>query len=147
MFNVSIPKISDEELMRRYQQIKPVIRKDGKLYYLREYSLHELTSVSYLWDADKDLGDTVGKNELAIMNGKDFPCLHSLENNGFFFPTVGEILAQIRTRDIPLVRAFEIIERPKTVINVYKDKFYLIAFNNGYQISTVRLYKEKKWYK
>lgn len=39
MFNVSIPKISDEELMRRYQQIKPVIREGWKtLLFERVFS-------------------------------------------------------------------------------------------------------------
>ena len=144
MFKVSIPEISDEELLRRYQQIKPVINVDGKLHYLREYSFQELTNSSYLWNIDNDIRDKVGKNELEIMRGKNFPCLHTIGYCAFFKPTIREILAQIKESDIHLVKAFEIIEKPKSIINIYKDKFILIAFDNGYHVSIVRLYEKKK---
>lgn len=37
MFSMSIPQISDEEVMKRYEQIKPVITVNGKLYHFREF--------------------------------------------------------------------------------------------------------------
>ncbi len=39
MFSMSIPQISDEEVMKRYEQIKPVITVNGKLYHFREFPL------------------------------------------------------------------------------------------------------------
>ena len=144
MFKVAIPEISDEELIRRYQQIKPIISVEGRLHYLREYSFEELTNSCYLWNIDNDIRDKVGKNELEIMRGKDFPCLHPIGDCAFFRPTIKEILAQIKESDIHLVKAFEIIKEPPSAINIYKDKFNLIAFDNGYHVSFVRLYKKKK---
>ena len=52
MFEVSIPKISDEEMKKRYEQIKPVITVNGKLHYLREFTFEELRGTSYLWNRD-----------------------------------------------------------------------------------------------
>ena len=45
MFEVSIPIISDEELMKRYEHIKPVIKVDEKLHYFREFTLEELRGI------------------------------------------------------------------------------------------------------
>jgi hypothetical protein len=45
MFEVSIPKISGEEMMKRYKQIKPVITVNGKLHYFLEYTLEELRDI------------------------------------------------------------------------------------------------------
>lgn len=147
MFEVSIPKISDEEMMKRYEQTKPVITVNGKLHYFREYTLEELSDISYLCDYEEDVREEVGKDELEVLEGRDFVCLHSYSYYGFFKPSVGEVLSQIKEHDLPFVKAFEIIERPQTADDFHKDSFTSIAFDNGYHVSTVRLYGAKKWYK
>ncbi len=144
MFNVSIPTISDEELKRRYEQIKPVITVNGKLYYFREFTFDELRSISYLWKYDEDVRDEVGKDELEVLEGRDFFCLHDYGYPGFFRPSIAEVLSQIKEDHLPFVKAFEIIESPKTANDFYKDSFTSIAFDNGYHVSTVRLYGEKR---
>lgn len=144
MFEVSIPKISDEEMMKRYKQIKPVITLNGKLHYFREYTLEELSDISYLWDYEEDVREEVGKDELEVLEGRDFVCLHSWNFYDFFKPSVGEVLAQIKEHDLPLVKAFEIIESPQTADDFHKDSFTSIAFDNGYHVSTVRLYGAKR---
>ena len=144
MFEVSIPKISDEEMMKRYEKIKPVITVNGKLHYFREYTLEELSNISYLWDYEEDVREEVGKDELEVLEGRDFVCLHSWNFYGFFKPSVGEVLAQIKEHDLPLVKAFEIIESPQTADDFHKDSFTSIAFDNGYHVSTVRLYGAKR---
>lgn len=144
MFEVSIPKISDEEMKKRYAQIKPVITVNGKLHYFREFTFDELSSISYLSNCDKDVREEVGENELEILEGRDFVCLHSYDYYGFFKPSIGEVLAQIKECDLPFVKAFEIIEQPKTAADFYKDSFTHIAFDTGYHVSIVRLYGEKK---
>ena len=53
MFKVSIPKISDEEMKKRYEQIKPVITVNGKLHYFREFTFEELSGISYLWNRNE----------------------------------------------------------------------------------------------
>ena len=143
MFEMSIPQISDEELMRRYEQIKPVIRVDGKLHYLREYTLQDLRYRSYYWNRAKDVREEVKEDELEVWKGKDFACLHSWNYYGFFMPSVGEVLSQINEYDVSKIKAFEIIETPKTAADFHKDSFTDIAFNNGYHVSTVRLYIKK----
>lgn len=143
MFEVSIPKISDEEMMKRYKQIKPVITVDGKLHYFREYTLDELSGISYLWDKE-DVREEVGKDELEVWEGRDFVCLHSYGYKALFKPSVGEVLSQIKENYLPIVKAFEIVERPQTSTDFHKDSFTSIALDNGYHVSTVRLYRAKR---
>ncbi len=144
MFNVSIPKISDEEMKKRYEQIKPVITVDGKLHYLREFTFEELRGISYLWNSDEDVRGEVGEGEIEVLEGRDFVCLHAYGYYGFFKPSIGEVLSQIKEYDLPFVKAFEIIESPQTADDFHKDSFTSIAFDNGYHVSTVRLYGEKR---
>lgn len=143
MFNVSIPKISDKEMLKRYKHIKPVITLNGKLYYFREFTLEEINGISYLWNSDKDVRGEVGKNELEVWKDHDFVCLHRYGHPIYFKPSIGEILSQIPECDIPYVRAFEIINSPQISDDFYADSFTTIAFNNGYHVSIVRLYVSK----
>lgn len=143
MFEVSIPKISDEEMMKRYEQIKPVITVNGKLHYFREYTLEELSNMSYFFNRHEDVREEVGEDELEVLEGRDFVCLHSYGYYGLFKPSVGEVLSQIKEYDLPIIKAFEIIEFPKTVVDFHKDRFTSVAFNKGYHVSTVRLYGKK----
>ncbi len=145
MFNVSIPTISDEELKKRYEQIKPVVTVWGKLHYFREFTFHELRFLNYLWNIYEDVREEVGKDDLEVLEGKDFICLHACEYPGFFTPSVAEVLSQINEDILPLVKAFEIIERPnESNKHSYNDSFSSIAFDNGYHVSTVRLYGKKR---
>lgn len=61
MFDVSIPTISKEEMEKRYEQIKPVVTVNGELYYFREFTLKELSSISYLWKRNENIGKKVKK--------------------------------------------------------------------------------------
>ncbi len=144
MFNVSIPKISNEELKERYEQIKPVVTVNGKLHYLREFTWEELTGISYLWNYDKDVREEVREGELKVLEGRDFVCLHRYGYYGLFEPSISEVLSQIKEYDLPFVNAFEIIESPETAEDFHKDSFTSIAFDNGYHVSTVRLYRKKR---
>ena len=144
MFEVSIPKISDEEMLERYEHIKPVITMKGKLYHFREFTLKEIKGISYLWNRDENVREEVGDDELEVLEGRDFVCLHAYGYPGLFKPSVGEVFAQIKEQDVPFVKAFEIIESPETANDFYKDSFTSIAFDNGYHVSTVRLYGIKR---
>lgn len=143
MFEISIPKISNEEMQKRYEHIKPVITVNGKLHYFKEFTTKELSDISYLWNKDEDVREEVGENELEILEGRDFVCLHSYGYYGLFKPSIGEVLSQIEERDVPFIKAFEIIESPETFADFHKDSFTSIAFDNGYHVSTVRLYGAK----
>lgn len=121
-----IPQISDEELMRRYEKIKPVVRKKGKLYYLREFTLDEVKNISYLWNADSGVREEVGEGKLEVLEGKSFKCFHTYAAPCLFKPSIREVLAQIKKEDLPLVKAFRISEP--------------IIVEGNYHISTVILY-------
>ncbi len=69
MFSMSIPQISDEEVMKRYEQIKPVITVNGKLYHFREFSLEEIRNNGYLWNRAKDIREEVTSGELEVITG------------------------------------------------------------------------------
>lgn len=143
MFNVSIPEISSEEMMKRYKQIKPVVNVDGKLHYFREYTLEELSNRSYLFNRDEDVREEVDEDELKIIENAEFICLHSYGYYGFFKPSISEVLAQIDDTILPWVKAFEIIESPQAKNDFFKNSFTSIVFDKGYHVSTVRLYRAK----
>ena len=144
MFNVSIPKFPVEEIIRRYKDIKPVITVDGKLHYFREFTPEELSSISYLWNRAEDVREEVGKDELKVWKGHDFACLHSYGYPGLFKPSLSEVLSQIKTEDLNLVKAFEIIESPKATVDFYKDALTASIFEKGFHVSIVRLYIAKE---
>lgn len=86
----------------------------------------------------------VGEGELEVLEGRDFVCLHGYGYYGLFKPSIGEVLSQIKEYDLPFVSAFEIIESPEVAEDFHKDSFTSIAFDNGYHVSKVRLYRSKR---
>lgn len=145
MFNVVIPKITDEELLKRYQKIKPIVIYNGEKYYLRDFSLKELRSTNYIYEINEEtIGEKVNENELIELKGEDFSCIHSYGYYSLFKPSIAEVLAQINDLVLPFVVAFEIIKQPRTSADFYNDGISKIVFNNGFHISTVRLYGENK---
>lgn len=146
MFFMSIPKIGEEEMKRRYSRIKPVITIDGELYKFRDYNFRELKEISYYVNCEKDVRERVPENELEVWEGHDFECLHSYGYPHIFNPCVSDVLAQLSQCDVEKVKAFEIIEVPQFAKESQKSSFHKTAFNNGFHVSTVRLYiaKNKK---
>lgn len=138
MKKISIPVISDEELMRRYLKIKPVAEVHGTKYWLRDYSLNELKNTSYFWTIIPDKIRPVGK-QLSNHTHYDFECFHKSGYPGFFKPRIAEILAQIpqEVYENYSIDAFEIIKRPTCVEDLNKHKE---ATSQGFHVSTVRLY-------
>ena len=143
MAEVLIPSISDEELYKRYETIKPVITVNGKLHYLRKFSLDEIKGITYIWNLEKDLRQEVDEGELEQWEGKDFKCLHTFGYSRLFKPSIGEVLSQINECDVPMVKAFEIIKHPHLFSDFEQDSFTSRAFKAGYHVSVVRLYKAK----
>jgi len=142
---MSIPTISDEELKRRYKQIKPVLTVNGKLYYFRKFTFSEIVESNYLQDINIAIQKEVGENELEVWKDHDIHCLHSFTYPQIFNPTIKEVLAQLKPQDIPFIKAFEIVERPLTFSDFYKNIFTSTAFKDGFHVSTVRLYRKKSW--
>ena len=122
MYNVSIPKISKEELLARYKRIKPIVEINGKKYFLRDFTEEELTGRSYIENLDEDKREPVDMNLYVPCTEYDFECIHKYGYYGFFKPSIAEVLAQIREMEVKFVDAFEIIEYPKTVEDLAKNK-------------------------
>ena len=131
--------IPREEIVERYSRIKPVAKKDGKLYWLRSFGEEELFDISYLWNDETK--KQVQDGEIVPIPDKDFRCLHEYGSSGLFKPSVAEVLTQIDSEILDTVVAFEIIDSPKTAEDFHRDKFTSTAFNSGYHVSIVRLYE------
>ena len=139
MSEMHISWIPKEEIVERYSRIKPVAKKDGKLYWLRPFDEGELFNISYLWNDETE--EQVQDGEIVPIPDKDFRCLHKYGYYGLFKPSVAEVLTQIDSELLDTVVAFEIIDSPETAEDFYRDEFTSTAFNSGYHVSTVRLYK------
>ena len=138
MKELSIPVISDEELMRRYSKIKPITDINGKKYWLRNYSIDEMRNTSFFCTRVTDISTPVGE-ALSNHTYYDIQCLHTFGYHGFFKPSVAEVLSQIPQElyEQYVIDAFEIVDMP-TNIN-YLNKFWN-ATKQGFHVSVVRLY-------
>ena len=139
MFKVSTPKIPKKEIVRRYAHIKPVITINGKLHYLRDFSPEELSSPDYMWHRVENVQRKVDENELEVWEGRDFACRHNYGYTGSFFPTIHEILSQIKEADVNVVKAFEVLQ----LFAGPKVNDYSFMVSNCYYVSIVRLYINK----
>lgn len=136
--NVSIPEITDEELLKRYERIKPVKTIDGRLYYYPKFSLEELKNCPYL---SQNVSEEVPENTLKICFRHNFTCFHKWDHGLFFRPKVAEVLSQIPKESLPFAKAFEIVAVPQSVYDFCEEEVVSWAFEHGYHISFVRLYK------
>ena len=138
MKQLSIPQITDEELMRRYLKIKPIAEVGDGKYWLKNYSIDEMRKFSYFMTLTLDKRKPVGE-ALSCHDHHDFECLHSFGYHGLFIPSVAEVLAQIPEEVIHhfTIDAFEIIDKPTSSgdLNKYRE-----AMEQGFHVSTVRLY-------
>ena len=138
MFNVSIPNISKKYLRKYAKRIRPIVEVEGTKYYLRKFSMEELTSISYLWEVEENKKKPADMRMYIPHN--EMQCIHSYGYYGIFKPCIAEIIAQIPKEDIDFVDAFEIVEYPKMIEDTYLSS---IIFDNGFHISTVRLYTSR----
>ena len=137
MIKVSIPEITDEELLKRYENIKPVKTVDRKLYYFPKFSLEELKVCPYL---SQNVFTPVPENTLKPWYKHNFTCFHKWDHGLFFRPKVAEVLSQIPEESLENAKAFEIVEVPQSVYDFCEEEVVSWAFEHGYHISFVRLY-------
>lgn len=143
MFDPTIPEISPDELAKRYAQVKPMIRIDNQLHWMRDYTLEELSNMSYRFAGKKDAREAVPEDFLVPMPEHDFTCLHTYGYHGFFKPSVAEVLAQMSEEAASIACAFEIIDSPRSVEDFYSSQFTRTALERGFHVSTVRIYRRK----
>lgn len=139
MKNMSIPEISHEELVARYQKIKPIVEIDNEKYFLREFPVEKLSKLIYTWSIFEDGIKPVNLNTYIPIENSDFECLHTYEYPKYFSPTIAEVLAQIPEKYLSIASAFEMIDSPKTAEDFAKHQKEL---DNGFHVSTIRLYSK-----
>lgn len=129
-----IPRLTDEEIRKRADKILPIIRYDGKPYYINPVCPF---SVSYLWNPKPSSPAKV------LIKKLDITTYHAYGYHGLFKPSIAEILAQIPERLLPDVIAFEIIESPKFAGDLHGHPLKAQpahAFIDGYHVAITRLY-------
>ena len=151
MFDVTIPQLTDEQLLEKYRAIKPLVRdeEDGKLYWIEgKEDIEYLRGVAYDWTPKKIR--EVEKDELHVVDAYTFACLHTL--TGTFRATIAEVLSQINyplaeqkvhlggTTVVMELVGFEIVDWPKSSDDLYKDYLTAHFTDLGYNVSTVKLH-------
>lgn len=132
-----IPKMSNGDIAKWYSTIKPIVKNEGKLAYLRELSDSELENVAYTWlNESADYGEIVDFTKLSVL--ADVKMLHGWGYYGFFKPSVGEVIRQIPKEYLEKVVAFEIIDGAIGMNTIFKAEL-----NAGFHVSIVRLYQAK----
>ena len=137
----SIPKVSKEEILKRYEKIKPIVDFYGTKYFIREYSEKEISNLPFIWLNSEDLTKVVDGNIYEQWPEKDFECLHTYIFYACFCPTIAEVLAQIPDDVLNEVSGFEIIAKPK---NLEKLKENQERYSSNYHVSIVRLYRKRE---
>ena len=128
---VWIPKVSKEEIEKRSERIKPVVKFDSNLSFIKPV---DLFGIAYTWDPEP-AGRAKGLKPLC-----DITTYHTYGYYGFFKPSIAEVLAQIPKEYLDKVVAFEIINSPGTADDLNRES---AALNAGYHVATTRLYVKK----
>ena len=76
MYKMSIPEISNEELLAWYRRIKPIVDCDGIKYFLRDFKEDELRKISYLCNKDEDKREVVDMEQY-VQIGEEFEGIHA----------------------------------------------------------------------
>ena len=108
MFNVSVPKISKEELKRRYEKIKPIVLVNGEKFFLDGLQESELSDISFLYLVKRGKLRPVELKELK--DSIEIKCIHSYAYANQFIPTVEDVLSQIPAELVGTVKGFEILD-------------------------------------
>lgn len=126
-----IPSIDDATLVTLAERIRPVVRRDGDLYYIKPVDLRR---IAFTWDP-KVTSQAVGLEPVI-----SFKTLHRYAYHGFFKPSIAEVLAQIPADLLDdNVVAFE-VKGPKDADDLNKDS---AALNAGFHVAMTTLYSRR----
>lgn len=132
-----IPEMSNEDIVKWYSNIKPIVDNEGTPTYLRELTNSELQDKAYTWLTEpSDYSDIVDFTKLSVL--ADVKMLHAYGYYGFFQPSVGEVIRQIPKEYLGKVIAFEILEGAIGMNGIFNAEL-----NAGFHVSIVRLYEAK----
>lgn len=136
---IILPQISDEELLERYNQIKPVFSEEKLYWYLRRYSLEQIRNQSYLWNAHKDK-----EEQFDMANAEtiaEFSCYHTYGYYGMFKPSIAEVLQQFPDFALKDANAFYMYDSPDDMADLRQQWNIIEA---GCQKSKVRALSLRK---
>ena len=125
--NICIPEISDEELRQRADRIKPLVRKDGILFFITEPNLRGSAFIR----SPELAGRAPEMCEVARIT-----TYHTYGYPGLFKPSVAEVLAQIPGDILANVSAFE-VAGPADVDDLNREPEALRA---GFHVAETILY-------
>ena len=137
---VTLPDITAEETLRRYNLIKPIQEYEGKNYTLVTYNgYYKLAHTSFLVRACYDCDEEIDVNKLKVV--RDIICYHRYDNEDEFKPTIYEILSQIPEELLEEAGFFQVIE-PLISTSEQLEKFKELR-DNRYHVSKVRIYQKE----
>lgn len=93
-----VPKITEERLAELLPRIRPVVRKDGGLWYIKPVDPRR---IAFLWDPTLDA---------KVEDLKELRGIHTFHDYGhpsLFKPSIAEVLAQIPADIVDETVAFE----------------------------------------
>jgi hypothetical protein len=121
-------ELTDEEITTMLGRLKPVVRRDGALYYIEPV---DPRGVAFTWDP-KTIDEAVGLKEHGVIH-----TLHTWGYYGLFKPSLAEVLSMISVSAvIDGVVAFETIG-PDDASDLNRQ---WTAVNAGYHVANTILY-------
>ena len=136
---IILPKITDEELLKRYTRIKPIVLYKEMYYYLKKYNIYQIRNYDYLWDLRKNIRKKVDMNNSEVIG--EFPCFHTFGYVGMFKPSIAEVLSQFPDELIKEANAFYLSEYPQNINDLNMQSEIISA---GCHKSTVKALILKK---
>ena len=123
-----IPELPAAKFKRRLANIKPLVRRDGRLYYIAPV---DPVRIAYTW-APKFQDEAFGLTPVRVIR-----TLHSWSYYGCFKPSISEVLSQIPDDLEDKINAFEITRSPETAADLNRESE---ALNAGYHVAETTLY-------
>ena len=132
-----IPKMKVEKIAKWYDQIKPIVKRNGVPVYLAKLSTDEIIKSPYTrFTKEEDYADIVNYSKLSVL--ADVKMMHTYGYYKNFKPSIGEVIRQIPKELIEKVIAFEMLEGALAMNSVFRAEL-----NAGYHVSIIRLYQSK----
>ena len=136
---IILPKMSRKELIERYKELKPLVKKGSFLYRLRDFSIEELLTLSFIDNINENRMGIVAPREVISLG--EFPCYHRIGNNGEFNPTIADVLSQFPDELLGDSNMFCLKSYPRT-LDDFGNQIELIQ--GGYHRSRVRALRLEK---
>jgi hypothetical protein len=123
-----IPEMPDDELARWVAEIRPLVHTDRGLRLIKPV---DPVKIAFTWDPKIS-----GKppRDLAVLT--KIRTLHAYGHPSLFKPSIGEVLRQIPTALLPIVKFFS-LDGPDDVHDLNLERE---ALNDGYHVAVTTLY-------